>query len=157
LAGKKAVADSHPIKKGMAKMNKSSLTILVSLLALCREAEAERIDSASYTCIVKYSLSLQKDGSTRPHRNEQAFRNREFTVDRASGQMRGVIDSQRWGKHEVWDRGSDEASYKAIYALPPPDVEVALLQIRELEPEADKSFLLVVDTSMLTGTCTHLK
>jgi hypothetical protein len=110
----------------MAKMNKSSLAIF--LLALCREAEAERIDCTSYTCIAKYSLSLQKDGSTRPHRNEQAFRNREFTVDRASGQMRGAIDSQTWGKHEVWDRGSDEASYKAIYVLPPPDVEVALLK-----------------------------
>ena len=56
---------------------------------------------------------------------------RRIHRSRASGQMRGVINSQAWGKHEVWDRGSDEASYKSIYALPPPDVKVALLQIRE--------------------------
>jgi hypothetical protein len=138
-------------------MNKSGLAILGLLFALCSEAQAERIDSTKYTCTVKQSLALQKDGSTRPHRNEQAFRNGEFTVDRKTGQMRGVVDSQAWGKHEVWDRGSDEASYKSIYALPPPDVEIALLQIRELRDEADKPFLLVVDTSLLTGTCTHLQ
>jgi hypothetical protein len=138
-------------------MSKSSLAILALLLLFFREAQAERIDSTRYTCVVKQSLALQKDGLTRPHRNEQAFRNGEFTVDRTSGQMRGVIDSQAWGKHEVWDRGSDGASYQSIYALPPPNVEVALLQIRELEAGADKPFLLVVDTSLLTGICTHLK
>ena len=132
-------------------MNQSSLAILALLLLLYREAQAERIDSTSYTCVVKHSLALQKDGSTRPHRNEQAFRNGEFTVDRASGQMRGVIDSQAWGKHEVWDRGSDEASYKSIYALSPPDVRVALLQIRELETGVEKPFLLVIGTRSLQG------
>jgi hypothetical protein len=41
-------------------------------------------------------------------------------------------------------------------SIRPPDVQVALLQIRELEAGGEKPFLLAVDTSLLTGT-THFK
>jgi hypothetical protein len=72
-------------------------------------------DAEGYKCIIRRSFELKEDGSVQPHRTPEAFRNMEFIVDPASGQLLGDISSRWWtGKREVLDRGSDQQSYKSI-------------------------------------------
>jgi hypothetical protein len=92
----------------------------------------------------------------------------EFIIDRASGRMLGGTVSEVWS-HQVWDRGSDQQSYKAIYgSIPlihlgrivgagPPYINLQMLQIGEYEQGAVKPFLLVDGMTMHMGTCTHLR
>jgi hypothetical protein len=79
----------------------------------------------------------------------------EFIIDRASGRMLGGTASGVW-KHEVWDRGSDQQSFKAIYTSVAGFLHVQLLQIEEYREGAIKPFLLVDGTNIHTGVCTHL-
>jgi hypothetical protein len=99
-----------------------------------------------------------KDGSTQPHLLAQAYLKKEFIVDRASGLILGDISSRVGaGKHEVWDLGSGQQSYKSIYTSPPPNVHIDFLQVREFENGPVKPFLFIEGTAMHTGTCTHLR
>ena len=79
----------------------------------------------------------------------------EFVIDRASGRMLGGTTPPPW-KHAVWDRGSDQQSFKAVYTSSAGFLNVQLLQIKEYEQGPVKPFLLIDGTAMFTGTCTHL-
>ena len=86
------------------------------LLILCASASAQ--DFSGYKCNIKQSLQLGKDGSAQQYELAESYRNMEFIIDRASGRMLGGTVSEVWS-HQVWDRGSDQQSYKAIYGSIP--------------------------------------
>jgi hypothetical protein len=136
------------------------------LLILCAGESAQ--DFSGYKCNIKQSLQLGKDGSAQQYELAESYRNMEFIIDRASGRMLGGTVSEVWS-HQVWDRGSDQQSYKAIYgSIPlihlgrivgagPPYINLQMLQIGEYEQGAVKPFLLVDGMTMHMGTCTHLR
>jgi hypothetical protein len=146
----------------MERENMIRTTIATVMLVVALEGSAfaeggARPDAEGYKCTIKRSFELREDGSIQPHTTPEAFRNMEFIVNRESGQMLGDISSRWWtGKREVLDRGSDQQSYKLIYTSVPPIVHVNLLQIAEYRKDALKPFLLVANTNMHTGDCTHL-
>jgi hypothetical protein len=137
--------------------NMIRIMILLGVLAVTGATTAFG-EAAGYKCTIRHTLGVGGDGSPQPHVNAQAFNNKEFIVDRASGRMLGDINSQGWtGRHEVWDRGSSQQSYKSVYTSPPPFVHINLLQIEEFRSGDVKPFLLIQGTIMHTGTCIHLR
>jgi hypothetical protein len=129
--------------------------IAVGLLLTVAGGAAAYGEAAGYKCNIKHSLQLGKDGSAQPNALANQYRNMEFVIDRASGRMLGGTASN-W-KYEVWDRGSNQQSYKAVYTSQAGFLNVQLLQIREYENGPVKPFLLVDGTEVHTGTCTHLQ
>jgi hypothetical protein len=55
------------------------LVIIGSMSALAQ--------ASGYKCTIKQSLQLEQDGSTQPHQLADAYRNKEFIVDRASASV----------------------------------------------------------------------
>jgi hypothetical protein len=129
--------------------------IVVAGVLCGSEAGAEGAIFSGYKCNIKHSLQLGKDGSAQQHELADAYRNKEFVIDRTSGRMLGGTTAATW-KHEVWDRGSDKQSFKAVYTSSAGFLHVQLLQIREFENGVVKPFLLVDGTEIFMGTCTHL-
>jgi hypothetical protein len=113
-------------------------------------------EAAGYKCNIKHSLQLGKDGSAEPNALADQYRKMEFVIDRASGRMLGGTASAVW-RYEVWDRGSGQQSYKAVYTSQAGFLHIQLLQINEYENGPVKPFLLVDGTEVHTGTCTHLQ
>ncbi len=111
---------------------------------------------SGYRCIVKGSYELGVAEMT-PHKFSKLYLGQEFVIDRANGQMLGApgLSSVGWtGRNEVLDQGSHEQSYKVIY-VSPAFVHVRFLLVREYDRGPVKSFMLVDDTTVLTGNCTH--
>jgi hypothetical protein len=122
------------------------------VLMFCGSAEAQNF--SGYKCKIQHSLELGKDGSPQQRELADTYRNMEFIIDRASGRMLGGTTSETW-KHAVWDRGSDQQSFKAIYTSQTGFVHVQFLQIREFEEGGVKPFLLMDGTRTHMGTCTR--
>jgi hypothetical protein len=101
--------------------------IVAGLLLTVAATPATYGEAAGYKCNIKHSLLLGKDGSAKPHALEDQYRKMEFVIDRATGKMLGGT-APGW-KYEVWDRGSGEQSYKALYTSQGGFLHVQLLQI----------------------------
>jgi len=122
------------------------------VLMFCGSAEAQNF--SGYKCKIQHSLQLGRDGSPQQPALPEHYRNMEFIIDRTSGRMLGGTASE-W-KQAVWDRGSDQQSFKAVYTSHAGFVHVQLLQIEEFAQGGVKPFLLVDGTRTHMGTCTHL-
>jgi|RhiMetdeSRZDD1v2_1073273.scaffolds.fasta_scaffold1211322_1 hypothetical protein len=127
---------------------------VVAAGSLCsREGRAQDAAFSGYKCNIKHSQQLEKDGSLQPSSFASTYK--EFVVDRASGRMLGGTASGVW-KYAVWDRGSDQQSFKAVYTSQGPYLHVQFLEIREFVEGAAKPFVLTDGMYVHTGLCAHL-
>jgi hypothetical protein len=142
-------------RRGLFRLWIVGSVLFVIAVASDSYSEIKAQSFSGYKCTIKNSLQLKKDGSSQRNPVPDTWGTMEFIIDRASGRMLGGTASGVW-KHEVWDRGSDQQSFKAIYTSVAGFLHVQLLQIEEYREGAIKPFLLVDGTNIHTGVCTHL-
>lgn len=112
-----------------------------------------------YLCTVKRVTSAE--GETKSNSYLQAAVGKQFTVDRATGNMTGVLKSSPVNAPDVIDIGNQESSYKVIAALRPgqgalgPGSNIYALTIMEFLKGAIKPFVFLVNHEVYLGECKH--
>ena len=91
---------------------------------------------------------------------EKELLGKEFTVDRRTGLMVGILKNSYYTKPQVIDRGSSGNSFKVINSM---RIEEGLgrgsmiyaLTINEYESSDKKAFVFLENAVVYMGTCEH--
>jgi len=129
--------------------------VFASLLGVC-SAEA----SADYRCVID-RLSLAQGNSDPTYElYKRNYVGKEFTVERASGLMAGVLKNSFVTKPQVIDIGSKETSYKVVTTMRKEEgagagSNIYALTILEYEHAKKKPFVFLDNEAVFFGSCEH--
>lgn len=96
------------------------------------------------------------------HRAEQEYIGKQFTVERRSGLMVGVLKNSYITKPVVIDMGSAENSYKVVTTLRREEgvgygSNIYALIINEYENSPKKAFVFMENDEVYIGQCVHFQ
>jgi hypothetical protein len=128
--------------------------LLVALLA----TPVSAIAAQDYRCTIKHVVSA----SSAPNQEAQssAYVGKEFTVERRSGLMAGVLKNSFSTKPVVIDLGSTENSYKVVTTMRREQgvgagSNIYALTIQEYEAGPAKPFVFLQNDMAFFGQCAH--
>jgi len=131
---------------------------LVGLAFLLVVGVAEASDD--YRCIIERVSLAQGDAGASYEVYQRNFIGKEFTVERASGLMAGVLKNSYVTKPQVIDPGSKENSYKVVTTLRKEQgagagSNIYALTILEYHDGAKKPFVFLINEAVFFGHCEH--
>jgi len=135
-----------------------SLSMRTIMLAALLVIPASAIAARDYRCTIKHVVSA----SSAPNQEAQssAYVGKDFTVERKSGLMSGVLKNSYLTKPAVIDLGSSENSYKVVTTMRREQgvgagSNIYALTIQEYEARPDKPFVFLQNDMAFFGQCTH--
>ncbi|MCX7155369.1 MAG: hypothetical protein NTW45_02855 [Rhodocyclales bacterium] len=134
-------------------MKKKCFAALV--IAACSASEANA-GPAGYVCTIAAIQELGMTGTFALHGG--AFANlvgKTFSIDRRTGQVVGLPFTTGPNMEiRILDRGSDVDSYKQLIVLPPPNVWVRYIYVREqIKPDRKPFWATDYGNLIYSGTC----
>lgn len=128
----------------------------IGVAAWASVAQADAFFSA-YECEFLTASTLESGRLVQSKFTKDYLANKIY-VDHNTGEIVGkFFASSYWtGEHTLIDRGSDEQSFKVMFLSGGTYRHVMLLEVMEYAAGPQKPFLLVDDTDVFTGICTHM-
>jgi hypothetical protein len=136
---------------------RSSRTAVFLLLAI-----AVRVVNAAedYICTIERLSLASGDAGARYDLLREVYAGKQFSVERSSGLITGVLKNSYRTKPQVIDRGSNKNSYKVVTTM---TIEqgfgagsnVSVLVVNEYEPGVKKPFVFLQNEAVYLGRCEH--
>lgn len=114
----------------------------------------------NYRCTIAQRISASPESPSVRKAQERAHLGKQFTVDRNTGVMTGVLKNAYVVDPQVVDFGSGEHAYKVVTAMKLDDgagfgSNVYALTVNEQEDAALKSFVFLENDKVYLGQCEH--
>jgi hypothetical protein len=115
---------------------------------------------SGYQCIIERVFTAEAGPNPTLKTNERNFIGKQFSVDRATGHMVGVLKNFYVTEPQVIDHGSNENSYKVISVMRKKDgagkgSNVYALTINEFSETLKMPFVFLENDVVYFGTCEH--
>ncbi len=140
-------------------MTKTIMCFLALLSWQVSASEYNPFRDKDYLCAVKQAFELSDDGTyEKGHHIEKEAVGKVFTVKRETGVITGYMRNDYHAVPKVLANGSNENSFHVI-SMKSHEIgsaSVHYLTIREFHDGKAKPFKYVIDSTTLTGTCTHI-
>ena len=133
---------------------KTTIRIIISFFILFFIVSSTSVaEELSYTCKVTHVYELGNDGSLRISNWEKQFKDSEFSVSRATGEIVGeLVPTLLARSTKIVNKGSKEFSFKSIADF---GDQVQLIEIQEFAQQMKKPFVAVAmgGAGIVTGLC----
>jgi hypothetical protein len=118
------------------------------------------VASDDYRCTIERLSLAGGDSGATYDLNMKNYIGKQFTVERASGLMAGVLKNSYATKPQVIDRGSKENSYKVVTTMrleqgAGAGSNVSALTVLEYEQGTKKPFVFLENETVFFGHCEH--
>lgn len=132
--------------------------LAVSIMALVQPAQAQ--DNRDYKCTVNRLVVNDQKNVEVLQSMTSYYVGKEFTIDRRTGIMAGVLKNSYLTKPKIIDSGSSENSFKAITTLTLEQglgsgTNVHVIVVREYEDGLKKPFVFLDNDEVYMGMCIH--
>lgn len=131
---------------------------LLVVATLCLIASSA-FSASDYRCVVARRISAGQETLAFKKMNENIFIGKEFTVERQTGLMAGVLKFSSFTKPHVIDSGSVDNSFKVIASVGANEglggTSIYALTINEYERSDKKAFVFLESDIVYLGTCKH--
>ena len=132
----------------------------IVLAAACCLISFNALSAPDYRCVINSRISAGEESLAVTKMREKELLGKEFTVDRRTGLMVGILKNSYYTKPQVIDRGSSGNSFKVINSM---RIEEGLgrgsmiyaLTINEYESSDKKAFVFLENAVVYMGTCEH--
>jgi hypothetical protein len=116
--------------------------------------------AADYRCIVARRISAGHETLAVQKMHDNTYIGKEFTVERQTGLMAGILKNSYFTKPQVIDSGSSDNSFKAITSMRLEEglgsgTNIYALIINEYESSDKKGFVFLQNDVVYLGTCKH--
>ena len=113
-----------------------------------------------YRCLVDRRVTARPESSGERKGYENASLGKEFTVERQTGLMAGILKNSTLTRPQVIDNGSRDNSFKVITSMNPREgqgsgTHIYALTINEYESSDKKAFVFLANDVVYLGTCKH--
>jgi hypothetical protein len=140
----------------MITMYKSRLV----LAAVCCLIAFDAFSASDYRCVIANRISAGEESLALKKMQDKEYLGKEFTVDRRTGLMVGILKNSYLTKPQVIDSGSRDNSFKVINSLRLEEglgsgTNIYALTINEYERFDKKGFVFLVNDTVYLGTCKH--
>lgn len=113
-----------------------------------------------YRCVIERVSLAQGDAGSDYEQYRSSFVGKEFTVERASGLMAGILKNSIMTRPEVIDSGSKGNSYKVVSTLRKEQglgsgSNIYALTILEYTDTPKKPFVFLWNAAIFFGYCEH--
>jgi hypothetical protein len=145
-------------KKARQMKTTQALRFLVSV-TLCLIASSAYAAS-DYRCVVARRISAGQESVDVQKMQENTYIGKEFTVERQTGFMAGILKFSSFTKPQIIDSGSTDNSFKVISSMRAGEgmgsgTSIYALTINEYERSDKKAFVFLVSDIVYLGTCKH--
>jgi len=144
-------------KKARQIKTTQALRFLVSV-TLCLIASSAYAAS-DYRCVVARRISAGQESVDVQKMEENTYIGKEFTVERQTGLMAGILKFSSFTKPQIIDSGSTDNSFKVISSVRANEglggTIIYALTINEYERSDKKAFAFLVSDIVYLGTCKH--
>ena len=132
----------------------------VVLAAACCLISFNALSAPDYRCVVNSRISAGEESLAVKKMQDKEYLGKEFTVDRRTGLMVGILKNSYLTKPQVIDSGSRDNSFKVINSLRLEEglgsgTNIYALTINEYERSDKKGFVFLVNDTVYLGTCKH--
>ena len=130
--------------------------IHLALLLAALGASPAHAGPTGYVCTIAAIQELGMSGEFAPHGGAfAALVGKTFSIDRRTGQVVGQPFTTGPGMEiRILDRGSNVDSYKQLIVLPPPNVWVRYLYVREqIKPDRKPFWATDYGNLIYSGSC----
>ena len=115
--------------------------------------------ASDYRCVVARRISAGQESLAAQKIQENTYIGKEFTVERQTGLMTGILKFSSFTKPQVIDHGSTDNSFKVISSVRANEglggTIIYALTINEYERSDKKAFAFLVSDIVYLGTCKH--
>ena len=116
--------------------------------------------ASDYRCVITSRASAGEESLAVKKSQEKIYLGQEFTVERRTGLMAGILKNSYFTKPQVIDSGSKDNSFKVINSLRLEEglgsgTNIYALTINEFERTEKKGFVFLVNDTVYLGTCKH--
>ena len=113
-----------------------------------------------YRCVINSRASAGEESLALKKSQDTVYLGKEFTVERRTGLMAGILKNSYFTKPQVIDSGSRDNSFKVINSLRLEEglgsgTNIYALTINEYERSDKKGFVFLVNDTVYLGTCKH--
>lgn len=113
-----------------------------------------------YRCVITSRASAGEESLGVKRSQDSVYIGKEFTVERRTGLMAGILKNSYFTKPQVIDIGSRDNSFKVINSLRLEEglgsgTNIYALTINEYERSEKKGFVFLVNDTVYLGTCKH--
>ncbi len=144
-------------KKARQMKTTQALRFLVSV-TLCLIASSAYAAS-DYRCVVARRISAGQESVDVQKMEENTYIGKEFTVERQTGLMAGILKFSSFTKPQIIDSGSTDNSFKVISSVGAKEglggTSIYALTINEYERSDKKAFVFLASDIVYLGTCKH--
>jgi hypothetical protein len=132
-------------------------TLWLALLASCA---VHAQDPPNYVCTIEHLQSISARSEKVVAMLNREYLKKEFTVERRTGLMSGVLKNSYITRPEVIDLGSSENSYKVVTTLRKNQgagagSNIHALVVNEYDKGSTKPFVFMDNGDLFLGTCVH--
>lgn len=118
------------------------------------------VAASDYSCTVARRLAVAPESSTVQKAQESNYIGKQFTVERRTGLMAGILKNAHLTKPQVIDAGSSENSFKVVTTLRREEgvgigSNIYALTINEYDKSTQKPFVFLENDVVYIGTCEH--
>ena len=133
-------------------------TLLLALAAAGTDASAQALQD--YRCLIERVATAGTPPNKSLEFQAQNYVGKEFTVERRTGLMAGVLKNSYLTKPQVIDLGTNDNSYKVVTTLRREEgagrgSNVYTLVVNEYVKPPRKPFVFLENDSLYFGTCVH--
>jgi hypothetical protein len=115
--------------------------------------------ASDYRCVVARRISAGQESVDVQKMQENIYIGKEFTVERQTGLMAGILKFSSFTKPQIIDSGSTDNSFKVISSVRANEglggTIIYALTINEYERSDKKAFAFLVSDIVYLGTCKH--
>jgi hypothetical protein len=131
------------------------LLVVATLVLVASSA----FSAADYRCVVEHRISAGPESLHVQKMHENRFIGKEFTVERQTGLISGVLNFSSFTTPQVIDNGSVDNSFKVIASVRANEglggTSIYALTINEYERSDKKAFVFLASDIVYLGTCKH--
>ena len=141
-------------------MKHPSLFVITALAAIGCLTTSGAVAASDYRCTVARRLAVAPELSAVQKAQESHYIGKQFTVERRTGIMAGVLKNTYLTKPQVIDAGSSENSFKVVTTLRREEgvgngSNIYALTINEYDKSIQKPFVFLENDVVFLGTCEH--
>jgi len=116
--------------------------------------------ASDYRCVVTSRISAGEESLAVKKMQDKVYLGQEFTVERRTGLMAGILKNSYFTKPQVIDSGSRDNAFKVINSLRLEEglgsgTNIYALTINEYESSDKKTFVFLANDNVYLGTCKH--
>jgi hypothetical protein len=132
----------------------------IVLAATCWLIAFNAFSAPDYRCLIDRRMTAGQESSAVRKMHENAYLGKQFTVERRTGLMAGVLKNSYFTKPQVIDNGSKDNAFKVINSMRLEEglgsgTNIYALTINEYESSDKKAFVFLANDAVYFGTCRH--